>query len=145
MKAVIEIPKGDDRRRHLKHDKTGFVDLGPIKDMIQVNEGIMPVDYGFIPETLNKKDDDEVDALVLSDKKFKVGQEVEVKAVAILKRSDGDDKIIVVDETKKSIKEWQDIPKETRNLIENFFGNRNKVIAIENAKKAKQYVEENSV
>ena len=145
MKAVIEIPKGDDRRRHLNHDKTGFVDLGPIKDMIQVNEGIMPVDYGFIPETLNKKDDDEVDALVLSDKKFKVGQEVEVKAVAILKRSDGDDKIIVVDETKKSIKEWQDIPKETRNLIENFFGNRNKVIAIENAKKAKQYVEENSV
>lgn len=26
MKAIIEIPKGDDRRRHLKHDKSGFIE-----------------------------------------------------------------------------------------------------------------------
>jgi inorganic pyrophosphatase len=145
MKAIIEIPKGDDRRRHLKYDKTGFVDLGQIKDVIPVNEGIMPVDYGYVPGTMNEKEGDEIDILIISDKKFKVGQEIEVEPVALIKRSDGDDKIIAVDETKKSIKKWLDIPKETRNLIESFFCHRNKIIAIEDAEKARQYVEENSV
>jgi len=145
MKAVIEIPKGDDRRRHIKYDKTGFVDLGPIKNVIPVNEGIMPVDYGYVLETFNKKEGDEVDILVLSNKRFEVGQEIEVEPVALIKRSDGDDKIIAVDETKRLIKKWLDIPKETRDLIESFFCHRNKVIAIEDAEKARQYVEYNSV
>jgi len=144
MKAVIEIPKGDDRRRHIKYDKTGFVDLGPIKDLIPVNEGIMPIDYGYIPETLNEKERDEIDILIISDKKFKVGQKIEVEPVALIKRSDGDDKIVAVDETKKSIKKWLDIPKETRDLIESFFCHHNKIIKIEDAKRARQYVEENS-
>ena len=145
MKAIIEIPKGDNRRRHIKHDKTEFVDLGPIKDIIPVNKGIMPIDYGYVPETFNKKDGDEVDILVLSDKRFEVGQEIEVEPIALIKRSDGDDKIVAVDETKSSIKKWLDIPKETRNLIESFFCYSNKIIAIEDAEKARQYVEENSV
>ena len=54
MKVIIEIPKGDDRRRHLKWDKSGFVDLGPIIEKIPVNGGIMPVDYGYIPGTENR-------------------------------------------------------------------------------------------
>ena len=64
MKAIIEIPKGDNRRRHLKSDKSGFVDLGPITNVIPVNDGIMPILYGYIPDTLDKKEGDEIDVLI---------------------------------------------------------------------------------
>jgi inorganic pyrophosphatase len=143
MKAVIEIPKGDDRRRHIKYDKTGFVDLGPIKDVIPVNEGVMPVDYGYVPGTMNEKEGDEIDILIISDKKFKVGQEIEVEPIALIMLDNGDDKVIAVDETKKSIKGWSDIPEQLKNLIKNFFGYKNKIIAIEDEEKAKQYVRSN--
>jgi inorganic pyrophosphatase len=140
MKAIIEIPKGDDRRRHLKLDKSGFIDLGPIKDIISVNEGIMPVDYGFLKNTLNKKEGDEVDVLVLSKNKLKIGQEIEVKPIALIKRADGDDKIVAVDETRKNIIQWDDIPKPERNLIESFFSFLSKFKTIEDAESAKKYI-----
>jgi inorganic pyrophosphatase len=141
MIAIIEIPKGDDRRRHIKYDKTGFIDLGPIKSIIPINEGIMPVDYGYAPGTLNKKEGDEIDIIVLSDKKFKVGQEIEVEPISLMRLDNGDDKIIAADETKNSIKEWRDMPEHVRDLIESFFGFNHKIIAIEDAEKARQYVE----
>lgn len=131
MKAIIEIPKGDDRRRHLKYDKSGFVDLGPIKDVIPVNEGIMPVHYGYIPGTLNEKEGDEIDILVLSNDVLTVGQEVEVRPVALIKRADGDDKVVAVDESRPAIKSWADIPDEERSLIESFFSYHHKFLAIE--------------
>jgi len=56
--AVIEIPKGSDRRTHMAYDKSGFIDLGPIKDRIPVNNGVCPVDYGFIEGTFNADDND---------------------------------------------------------------------------------------
>jgi len=145
MKAVIEIPKGDDRRRHIKYDKTGFIDIGPIKDVIPINEGVMPVDYGYIPETLNEKEGDEIDILVISDKKFKVGQEIEVEPIVLIKLDNGDDKVIAVDKTKKSIKGWSDIPDQLKNLIKSFFGYKNKIIAIEGEEKARQYIKNNSI
>jgi inorganic pyrophosphatase len=143
MKAIIEIPKGDDRRRHLKFDKSGFVDLGPIKDVISVNEGVMPVNYGFLKNTLNKKEGDEIDVLVLSENKLKVGQEIEVHLVALIKRADGDDKIVAVDETKKKITQWEDISKSDRSLIEKFFSFKSAFKTIENAEMAKKYVKNN--
>ncbi len=145
MKAVIEIPKGDDRRRHIKHDKTGFIDLGPIKDVIPVNEGIMPVDYGYIPGTFNEKDEDEIDVMVISNRKFKVGQEVEIEPIALIRRDDQDDKVVAVDKTKKSIRKWLDIPEHERELIKSFFCNRHKIIAVEDEEKAREYVKSNSV
>ena len=141
MKVIIEIPKGDNRRRHIKQNKSGFIDLGPIRDIIPVNNGIMPIDYGYIPETLNEKEGDEIDVLVLSDKKLKVSQEVEVQSIALIRRDDGDDKVVAVDETKRSIKRWIDIHKEERELIEKFFSYHHKFKAIEDAEIARQYVE----
>lgn len=109
MKAIIEIPKGDDRRRHLKNDKSGFIDLGLIKDIIIVNDGIMPVHYGYIPETLNEKEGDEIDVLVLSDKSLEVGQEIEVDPIALIRREDEDDKVVAIDESRASVKTWNNI------------------------------------
>ncbi|MFA5830462.1 MAG: inorganic diphosphatase [Candidatus Paceibacterota bacterium] len=141
MKAIIEIPKGDDRRRHMKYDKTGFIDLGPTKDVIPVNDGIMPVHYGYISDTFNEKEGDEIDILVFSKNTTEVGQEIEFKPIALIKRDDGDDKIVAVDETMGEIKEWNDIPKMERDLIESFFSYHHKFLSIENGEIAKQYIE----
>lgn len=142
MKAIIEIPKGDDRRRHLKHDKSGFIDLGPTKDIIPVNDGMMPVHYGYIPETLNEKEGDEIDVLVLSDKSLEVGQEIEVEPIALIRREDEDDKVVAIDESKKMFQKWDDIPELERKLIEDFFSYHYKFLSIENSDAARQYVED---
>jgi inorganic pyrophosphatase len=140
MKAIIEIPKGDDRRRHLKFDKSGFIDLGPTKDVIPVNDGIMPVHYGYIPGTLNEKEGDEIDVLVLSNKSTEVGLTIEVEPIALIKREDHDDKIVATDETMISIKNWEDVPEKERDLIQSFFSHHHKIILIEDSKSAKKYI-----
>ncbi|MDD5083627.1 MAG: inorganic diphosphatase [Candidatus Moranbacteria bacterium] len=145
MKIVIEMPKGDTRRRHLKYNKTGFIDLGPIRDAIPVNDGVMPVHYGYIPGTLNWKDDDEVDALVLSSKEFGIGQEIEARPIALIRRSDGDDKIVAADETQEAIQDWSDIAEDMRQLIEAFFSYHHTILSIENADVARKYVEDNHI
>jgi len=145
MKAIIEIPKGDDRRRHIKPDKSGFIDLGPTKEVIPVNNGIMPINYGYIPDTLNEKEGDEIDVLVLSDKLFEVGQEIEIEPIALIKRSDGDDKIVAVDETRNSIEKWENIPEAERNLIEKFFSYHYKLLSIEDAEIAKKYIKKSMI
>lgn len=142
MKVIIEIPKGDERRRHIKPDKSGFVDLGPTKDIIPVNDGVMPVHYGYIPETLNTNEGDEIDVLVLSDSVPSVGGELDVRPIALIRRADGDDKIVAVDVAKDSINEWGDVPEGERHLIEKFFSYHHAFLSIENADIAKQYIEE---
>lgn len=142
MIAVIEIPKNDDRRRHITYDKSGFIDLGPIKETIPINNGVMPVHYGYIPETLNKTEGDEIDILVLSSKECSVGEKIEVEPIALLRREDGDDKIVAVDGTMPSIKSWDGIPQTERELIQSFFTYYHKFISFENAFDAKKYVQE---
>ncbi len=141
MKAVIEIPRGDDRRRHLSRDKTGFVDLGPLRDVIPVNEGIMPVHYGYIPGTLNVSDGDEVDVLVLSGAELRVGQEVEIKPIAIIMREDGDDKVVAVDGSKRNLEQWwEDVAISERELIEKFFSYHHKILSVKGAELAVHYI-----
>jgi inorganic pyrophosphatase len=141
MKAIIEMPKGDDRRRHFKFDKTGFIDLGPIKEIIPVNNGLMPIGYGYIPGTLNIDEGDEIDVLILSNKILEVAQEVEVEPIALIVRDDGDNKVVAVDDSISDIKEWKDITEKERWLIEQFFSYHHKILAIENLEVTKQYIE----
>lgn len=113
--AVIEIPRGDNVRRHISNDKKAFIDLGLIKDKIPVNNGVMPADYGFIPHTHNQADQDEIDIIVVTDCKLTVGELVSVKPIAIVNRDDGDHKIIATEED--NITSWETIPEEVRSLI----------------------------
>ncbi|KKQ78907.1 MAG: Inorganic pyrophosphatase [Candidatus Daviesbacteria bacterium GW2011_GWA1_38_7] len=139
--AIIEIPKGDGRRRHLKQDKSGFIDLGPTKDVIPVNDGIMPVHYGFIQGTVNEAEKDEVDVLVFSDKKLVVGEEVPITPIALIRRADGDDKIVAADSTtQRRFKKWEDIPKKERELVTQFFSYHHKFLSIEGKKEAVEYI-----
>jgi len=141
MKVIIEMPKGDDRRRHFKFDKTGFIDLGPIKEIIPINNGLMPISYGYIPNTLNVDEGDEIDVLILSNNILEVAQEVEVEPIALIVRDDGDNKVVAIDNSIFDIKEWKDIPENERELIEQFFSYHHKITAIENLDITKQYIE----
>jgi inorganic pyrophosphatase len=115
MKAIIEIPKGSNRRIHIKNDKAGFVDLGLIKDKITANNGIMPVNYGFIPETFNEFDGDELDVCVLSNKILETGTEAKIRPIALVIRADNDHKVIATDNSIETLHEWADIPDNEKN------------------------------
>jgi len=140
IQAIIEMPKGDTRRRHMKYDKSGFIELGLIKDVIPVNDGIMPVHYGYIPETLNERESDEVDVLIFSEKETKVGEKIDVQPIALIQREDGDDKVVAVDDSMKELHVWNDIPESVRKVIVDFFGYHSKIVSIEDAGDAIYYV-----
>ncbi len=144
MKAIIEIPRGDDRRRHIRYDHTGFIDLGPIKEKIPINQGIMPVHYGYLLGTYNESEGDEVDVLVISQNKFSVGQTVEVTPIALILRDDGDDKIVAVDSTVVAVEKWADLSTGDQKMLLDFFGYRHRILSVENATEANQYIVRNT-
>lgn len=154
VEVFIEIPKGDDRRRHLGYDKKGVLDLGPIRDVIPVNDGIMPIAYGFIVGTLQKDESsknpdeipDEVDVLVYSKHNFKVGEKSHATPIAFMTRGDGDHKVIAVDDTTSlKVRTWEDIPSLERELITKYFGYKAPVIKVEGAQTAIDYINKNRV
>jgi len=144
-KAIIEIPKGNNRRRHWNKERKEFVDLGPLKDVIPVNNGIAPVNYGFIIDTFNEADGDEIDVLVLSNSVVSVGQELEIRPIAVIKRADGDHKVVAVDSTIQNIQEWQDIVESERSIIEDFVSHHFAIEKIEDAKSTERYIDNNRV
>ena len=140
VKAIIEIPRGDDRRRHInKYNKSEFIDLGPMKDHIPVNNGVAPEHYGFIPNTLNRDDGDEVDVLVFSDTKLNVGDTIDVKPIALLKREDNDEKVVAV-EVDSTATSWDDLEKSRRDLVLRFFGSHHRIVAVESRDHAEKYI-----
>lgn len=143
FKAIIEIPKGSDRRIHFSKEKNDFVDFGPIKEKISVNDGKIPVHYGFLEGITNQKEGDEVDVLVFSKRDLKTGDKVDIIPIALILREDKDDKIVAVDETINNIKEWNDAPEDERKLILDYFGFRHKIISVEDSKSAVEYVNKN--
>jgi inorganic pyrophosphatase len=154
IEVYIEMPKGDDRRRHLSYDKTELLDLGPTKKVIPVNEGKMPIAYGFAIGTLQKDESaknpdeipDEVDVLLYSYVEFKVGQKTKAVPIAFITREDDDHKVVAVDSTTKGkIKKWDDIPSKERDLILKYFGYKSPIKLIENAKVAVEYIKKNRV
>lgn len=145
--AVIEIPKGDDRRRHLNYAKTAIEDFGPIKEVIPVNDGVMPVAYGYLENTLNQDEGDEVDVLIFSSKNFAVGEKVAVIPIGLLMRADRDHKVLAVDQTPpfKEFTKWEDIEPTLRELILKYFGHKHKIEEIADATKALEYLEQTRI
>lgn len=139
-KAVIEIPKGCDRRIHMSYDKSGFIDLGSIKDQISVNDGVMPVHYGYIENTINKEEKDEVDVIIFSAKPHKTGDILEVEIIGMLVRKDGDHKLVAVDDS-DTIKEFNDILPEEKDLILKYFGYKSEIVSINPKEKALEYLQ----
>jgi inorganic pyrophosphatase len=140
-KAFIEIPKGDDRRRHKKFDSDELIDLGPIKDLIPINNGSMPINYGFIIGTknLDEKKPEEIDVLVFSNKILEIGEILDIRPIALISREDGDHKIIAT--SIDSNIEWKDVEKKEKDLIVEYFGYKSKIKNIQDTEKAIELID----
>ena len=118
-KAFIEIPKGDTRRRHKSYRDGTLIDFGPIKDKIPINDGVMPVHYGYIIGTLNKDESppEELDIIVFSERDVGIGEILEIKPIGLMQREDHDHKIISIEISNTEIQTWEDIKENEKQLI----------------------------
>jgi inorganic pyrophosphatase len=139
--AIVEIPKGSDRRIHKGHNTDKFIDLGPTNEIIPINNGVMPVCYGFLKGIINKEEGDEVDVLIFSDKEYKTGDYVEVEIFGIFIREDKDHKILAKDSS-VPYELVSDIQHDTLKLVTEFFGHKHKIILVGNKEQALEYLEE---
>lgn len=139
--AVIEIPKGCDRRIHMRYDGSGFEDFGPIKEKIPINDGVMPVHYGYMKDYMNHgvEEKDHVDAIIFSNARYKTGDEVEVEIIGLLERDDNDDKIISVDNT-MPYRNFLEVPEDERRLILSYFGYGHNKLEVKDATEAERYL-----
>ncbi|MEM3715104.1 MAG: inorganic diphosphatase, partial [Nitrososphaeria archaeon] len=96
VEVLIEMPKGESRRIHLAYSRAFYIDLGPIKNIIPVNEGKMPIAYGFVVGTLirDEEEESELDAIVYSKKDYKIGDRIRAYPIAALHIKNGDHKIV---------------------------------------------------
>lgn len=93
VNAVIEIPMGSNNKIEWKRDLAVF-------KLDRIEPGIFskPVNYGFIPQTLDE-DGDELDALVYTDVPLATGVYLEARVIGLLRFEDDgevDDKILMV-------------------------------------------------
>jgi inorganic pyrophosphatase len=139
---MIEIPKGDGRRIHLDYSRTYFIDLGPIKKAIPINDGIMPIAYGFVIGTKGKEagENDELDALLYSKKSFNVGDRTRASPIAVLNLENNDHKVVFADDS--AIKNWRDLPQNDRNLLLKYFGYKSPINRIEDKMEALRLIQE---
>ena len=57
---------------------------------------LWPAHYGYVEGTLNPADGDPVDCLVLGDFPVEPGGRIEARPVGVMRREDGDDKVLAV-------------------------------------------------
>lgn len=149
LKAIIEIPKDNDQRWHLDYFSPEIKNFGPIKSVIPINDGKMPVAYGYIENVFNHEETNEdgikenLDVLVFSNKDFGIGESIDVTPFAMFVREDGDHKVISRDET-FPLEKWKDISLVERELLLEFFGYKSKIKEIVEKNKTEEYITLNS-
>ena len=136
--AIIEIPQGDTRRRHWNAKKQVFVDLGPLSAFISCNEGMSPAHYGFIQNTRNIADNDEVDVIVISSSQYKVGERLAVTPIALLEREDADHKVVAVPIEEDT--SWHDLSLEKKQLLQDFFAYTSAIVKIAGPDETVEYL-----
>jgi inorganic pyrophosphatase len=124
VNCVVEVPKGGTNK--YEYDE----EVGAFKlDRALYEAVFFPAEYGFIPQTLNEKDGDPLDVMVLATFPTFPGCLVSCRPIGILRLVDSgeeDDKIIAVsanDPRFEEIKELEDLPIHIRKEIKNFFEN----------------------
>ena len=137
--AIIEMPRGEDRRIRMAFDGSGFVDLGPRKERIAINDGIMPFNYGYIEHATNKTEGDNLDVIILSKKRYKTGDKAYVEIIAMLTRENGDHKLIAADDS-LGYTSFSDVPIKERNMIVGYFGYKSKITSVEDKEHAEEYL-----
>jgi inorganic pyrophosphatase len=93
VNTVVEIPQGSFLKIEWDRERAAFV-----LDRVEPSIYAKPVNYGFIPRTLDE-DGDELDTLVVCDEPIPTGVWLEARIVGVMNFEDGGDmdhKIVVV-------------------------------------------------
>jgi len=118
INVVVEIPTGSIDKIEW-HRQTSDFKL----DRSNLSTFAIPVNYGFIPRTLND-DDDELDVLIITDKPIQTGVTLRAKIIGVMKfedEGDSDDKIVTVPASETTINSLSDIPKTQIEKITHYF------------------------
>ena len=122
VNTIIEIPMGSMHKIEYSVDKKTF-----ILDRVEPAIFAKPVNYGFIPQTLDE-DDDPLDTLVITDEPLPTGVALKAKVIAILNFVDdgeNDHKIVCVPEddlnTGSAVNSIEDLNSRWKQQIEHHF------------------------
>ena len=120
VNTVVEIPEGS-RLKVEWHRETASFMLDRVEPAIFAK----PVNYGFIPQTLDE-DGDELDTLIICPEPLATGVWLEAKIIGVMKFEDDgevDDKIVVVPADNRDddrINSLEDIPQLVKQLEHHF-------------------------
>ena len=149
INTVIEIPKWSTLKIEWNR-KLAIFQL----DRVEPSIFAKPVNYGFIPQTLDE-DGDELDTLVLTNDPIPTGVYLEAKVIAVMRFEDDgevDDKIVCVPaddrNTDNAISSLDDLHEQWRKKIEHHFNHykdlkkpgSTKVLGWGDAEEAKQII-----
>lgn len=122
INTVSEIPKGSMLKIEYDREKKVF-----ILDRVEPGIFAKPVNYGFIPQTLDE-DGDALDTLILTDEPLPTGVVVKAKVVGVLNFEDGgenDHKVICVPEDDRhwgnEINDITDVSEAWKRQVEHHF------------------------
>jgi inorganic pyrophosphatase len=122
VNTVIEIPKGSTLKVEWDRKRAAFM-----LDRVEPSIFAKPVNYGFIPQTLDE-DGDELDTLVVTDEPIPTGVWLEAKVVGVLNFEDDGDmdyKVVCVPaddrNTGDSINTLDDLGERWKQKIEHHF------------------------
>jgi inorganic pyrophosphatase len=122
VNTVVEIPQGSFLKVEWDRGRAAFM-----LDRVEPSIFAKPVNYGFIPQTLDE-DGDELDTLVVCDQPIPTGVWLEAKVVGILNFEDDgemDYKVVVVPaddrNTGDSIKTLDDLGERWKQKMEHHF------------------------
>lgn len=122
VNTVVEIPKGSTNKIEWDRGRAAFT-----LDRVEPKIFAKPVNYGFIPGTLDE-DGDELDTLVVTDEPLSTGVWLEAKIIGILNFEDdgeADHKIVVVPaddrHTDNKIKTLDDLGPRWKEQVEHHF------------------------
>lgn len=123
--AVIEDPRGSTVRHRWNEDDQRWTERAH-----DHSSEPWPANYGYLPDTWNPADEDSLDVLVISTDPLETGSQVPIRAVGVLIRPDGDDKvlgILIDDPIFGGIARFQDVPAEQIQAIEDWFASWSEV------------------
>lgn len=122
VNTVVEIPQGSQLKIEWNRDKAAFM-----LDRVEPAIFAKPVNYGFIPQTLDE-DGDELDTLVVCREPIPTGVFFEARIIGVMRFEDDgevDDKIVCVPaddrETGNAIQSLADLPKQWFSQVEHHF------------------------
>jgi inorganic pyrophosphatase len=122
VNTVVEIPKGSVNKIEWDRKRAAFT-----LDRVEPAIFAKPVNYGFIPQTLDE-DGDELDTLVVTDAPIPTGTWLEANIIGVLNFEDdgeADHKIVVVPadnrHTDDSVKTLDDLGTRWKEQIEHHF------------------------